>query len=138
MVMDLSRIPLFAAITKRMSWLGERQAVLAQNVANADTPGYAAKDVKAPDFSKLVAGTGHRLPMAATQPGHIVPVSAAGAFEAVTDSVSERSPNGNAVSVEEQMMKISDTNNDYALTTSLYKKQISLLQMALGRGGSSG
>ena len=135
--MDLSRIPLFAAITKRMGWLGERQAVLAENVANADTPGYASKDVKPLDFAKLVAGTAHRLPLATTQTRHIVPVSAEGAFEQVTDPASERSPNGNDVSIEDQMMKISDTNNDYALTTSLYKKQIGLLQMVLGRGSSS-
>jgi len=135
--MDLSRIPLFAAITKRMGWLGERQAVLAENVANADTPGYASKDVKPLDFAKLIAGTAHRLPLATPRPGHIVPVSAQGAFEQVTDPASERSPNGNDVSVEGQMMKISDTNNDYALTTSLYKKQIGLLQMVLGRGSSS-
>jgi flagellar basal-body rod protein FlgB len=135
--MDLSRIPLFAAITKRMAWLGERQAVLAQNVANADTPGYVAKDVAAPDFAKLIGGAvGPRIAMATTQPGHIVPVSATGSFKEVTAPVSERSPNGNAVSVEEQMMKLSDTTNDYALTTSLYKKQISMLQMVLGRGSS--
>ena len=111
--------------------------MLAQNVANADTPGYAAKDVKPPDFAKLMAGGAHHLPLAATRPGHIVPVSAAGDFEQVTDPATERSPNGNDVSIEAQMMKISDTNNDYALTTSLYKKQIGLLQMVLGRGSSS-
>ena len=53
--MDLSKIPIFEAIAKRMSWLGERQTVLAQNVANADTPGFAARDLKAPDFSRLMA-----------------------------------------------------------------------------------
>jgi flagellar basal-body rod protein FlgB len=129
--MDLSRIPLFAAITKRMGWLGERQAALAQNVANADTPGYIAKDVALPDFAKLMAGAG-RLTQAATQPGHIVPVNAAGSLQSVTDRAGERSPDGNAVSLEQQMMKISDTANDYALTTSLYKKQIVLLKIALG------
>jgi flagellar basal-body rod protein FlgB len=136
MVMDLSHIPLFAAITKRMGWLGERQAMLAQNVANADTPGYVAKDLPPPDFTKLLAGAAHRLTMATTQPGHIVPVSAAGSFQAVSDRAGERSPDGNAVSLEQQMMKISDTANDYALTTSLYKKQISMLQMVLGRSGT--
>ena len=132
MVMDLSRIPLFDAITKRMGWLGERQAALAQNVANADTPGYVAKDVAPPDFTKLLAGAAHRLSLATTQAGHIVPVSAAGSFQQVSDRAGERSPNGNAVSLEQQMMKISDTANDYALTTSLYKKQIVLLKIALG------
>ena len=55
--MDLSQIPLFAALSKRMSWLADRQAVLAQNVANADTPGYAARDLREPDFRKYLTQT---------------------------------------------------------------------------------
>jgi flagellar basal-body rod protein FlgB len=131
--MDLSKIPLFEAITRRMSWLGERQAVLAQNVANADTPGYAAKDVKAPSFGELVSGAGGRLKLTTTAPGHVVPVQAGGSFKLQPQKVTERAPNGNAVQLEDQMMKISDTANDYALTTSLYRKQIGMLKLVLGR-----
>ena len=98
-----------------------------------------ARIVAAPDFAKLIGGAvAPRIALATTQPGHIVPVSAhRRRSEQVTVPVSERSPNGNAVSLEEQMMKVSDTTNDYALTTSLYKKQISMLKMVLGRGSSS-
>jgi flagellar basal-body rod protein FlgB len=136
--MDLGKIPLFEAITKRMSWLGERQSVLAQNIANADTPGYAAKDLKTPDFSALVAHGGQRLPMAVTDPGHIVPVQASGTFKEVPQKTGERAPNGNSVQLEDQMMKVSDTANDYALTTTLYKQQLGLIKLVLGHGGSSG
>ena len=135
--MDLSKIPLMEAITRRMSWLGERQSVLAQNVANADTPGYTAQDVKAPSFAELVSGASPRLQMATTSPGHIVPVQTGGEFKLQPQKTSERAPNGNSVQLEDQMMKISDTANDYALTTSLYRQQIGLLKAALGRGGSS-
>lgn len=135
--MDISKIPLLEAITKRMSWLGERQSVLAQNVANADTPGYTAKDVTAPSFAELVSGASSRLPMAVTAPGHITPVSDAGSFKITPQKVSERAPNGNAVQLEDQMMKISDTTNDYALTTSLYRQQLGLIKLALGHGSSS-
>ena len=139
--MDLTKIPLLEAITRRMSWLGERQSVLAQNVANADTPGYTARDVKAPDFSKLVAGAmaggAARLPMAVTEPGHIVPVDSSGGFTLVAQKSPERSPDGNAVQLETQMMKVSDTANDYALTTSLYRQQLGLLKLVLGHSSGN-
>lgn len=136
--MDLSRIPLFEAITKRMAWLSERQSVLAQNVANVDTPGYLAKDVKAPDFATLVAHASQRLPLAATAPGHIAPVHAGSSFKQIAEKTGEKSPNGNNVQIEDQMMKVSDTTNDFALTTSLYRAQMGLLKLALGRGTGSG
>jgi flagellar basal-body rod protein FlgB len=135
--MDLSKIPLLEAITKRMSWLGERQSVLAQNVANADTPGYTAKDVAAPSFAELVSGASAHLSMTVTAPGHIMPVSEAGSFKITPQKITERSPNGNAVQLEDQMMKISDTTNDYALTTSLYRQQLGLIKLALGQANGS-
>jgi len=134
--MDLSKIPIFEAMTRRMAWLGERQAVIAENVANVDTPGYTAKDVKPLDFSQLVHGVSQKLGIATTQPGHIVPVSAAGSFQQIAQKSGERAPNGNGVQIEDQMMKISDTANDYALTTSLYRNQIGLLKLVLGRGSA--
>ena len=69
--MDFSKLSLFSAMTRRMAWLGQRQEVLAQNIANADTPGYAAQDLKEPTFRALLSGTNSRLAMAATAPGHI-------------------------------------------------------------------
>jgi flagellar basal-body rod protein FlgB len=133
--MDLGRIPLFAALTKRMGWLAERQSVLAQNVANADTPGYAARDLRPADFGALVAGGKAPLALAVTQPAHLAPKSEGGAFGVVTTG-GERSLNGNAVSLEQEMMKVSQTASDYSLMTSLYRKHLSLLKSAIGHGGS--
>jgi flagellar basal-body rod protein FlgB len=130
--MDLTKIPLLEAMTKRMSWLGERQSVLAQNIANADTPGYVAKDVQPPSFAELVTGAAAKLPMAVTEPGHITPVSDDGGFKITGNKPKERSLDGNAVQLEDQMMKVSDTANDYALTTSLYRQQLGLIKLALG------
>ena len=53
-IMDLSKIPLFTMLTERMAWLNKRQAVLAQNIANADTPGYKPKDPAPVDFEVIV------------------------------------------------------------------------------------
>src|SRR5579862_3870097 len=71
--MDIRSIPLFEAITRRMAWLTDRQTVLAENVANANTPGYLEKDLKEPDFRGVLARAGGSsiLQIAATQPGHI-------------------------------------------------------------------
>ena len=54
--MNLPDVPLLSMLRERMTWLHQRQDVLSQNVANADTPGYVARDLKAQDFSAMLAG----------------------------------------------------------------------------------
>ena len=54
--MTMPDVPLLSMLKSRMSWLEARQNVLSQNVANADTPGYAARDLKPMDFESLVKG----------------------------------------------------------------------------------
>lgn len=132
--MDFSKLPLFSAMTRRMTWLGERQQVLAQNIANADTPGYAAQDIKEPSFKELMGGASSRLAMAATAPGHI---RAGDATKAAVDRTpdTERTTSGNSVVLEDQMMKVSKTAMDFQLTTNLYRKHIAMIKTALGRGG---
>ena len=56
--MDITKLPLFETMRERLSFLTARQSVLAENVANANTPGYEAKDVEAPDFAAMAAGEG--------------------------------------------------------------------------------
>ena len=131
--MDLSNIPLFGAITRRMAWLTERQSVLAENVANANTPGYLEKDLKEPDFRALVQGASSSVHLAATQPRHITKTST-GALVPTVDTTEERTLNGNGVSVEAQMMKVSENTSDYSLITTLYKQHLALIKLALGSG----
>jgi flagellar basal-body rod protein FlgB len=125
--MDLSQIPLFKAMAQKLAWLGGRQTVLAQNVANMNTPGYHGSDLKPIDFGKLLSGEDSGpLKLVATSPGHIS--TPASGDQGNAQKVELQGP----VQVEEQMMKVSDTATQYAFTTSLYQKQIALLKAAIG------
>src|SRR5690606_4245718 len=109
------------------------QEVLAQNIANADTPAYAAQDLKEPTFRALLSGASSRLVMAATAPGHIGGTEAAKA-KAENAPDSERTTSGNTVVLEDQMMKVAKTTMDFQLATNLYRKHLSMIKTALGRG----
>jgi flagellar basal-body rod protein FlgB len=132
--MDLKTIPLFKAMMSRMAWLTERQQVLAQNVANADTPNFKPRDLKAVSFRDLVAGSSSgKLQVAATQAHHLVPAGASAAFRADVERNVELSPSGNGVNIEDQMLKVSSTANEYQMTANLYRRQIAMLKTVLGR-----
>ncbi len=136
--MDIGQIPLFAALSKRMSWLTARQTVLAENVANANTPGYSAKDLKELDFKSLIGnspGSGP-LRLAADKPGHIAPTVPNNPTPVVTIS-DGKSLDGNGVSLESEMMKVSTNAADYSVITAIYKQNISMIKTVLG-GGSGG
>ena len=135
--MDIGHIPLFTAFAKRMAWLSARQTVLAQNVANANTPGYVAKDLKEINFNSMVSNAPGLLQLAATQPGHFAPAvpTTPTQLETVAD---DRALDGNGVSLEAQMMKVSSNAADYALVTTLYKDNVAMIKTALGGAGSSG
>jgi flagellar basal-body rod protein FlgB len=138
--MDIGQIPLFSALSKRMSWLTARQTVLAENVANANTPGYAAKDVKELDFKTLIgqASTGARggpLQMAADQIGHIAPSGSLNNATPIVQVADDQSLDGNGVSLEAQMMKVSTNAADFSLISTLYKQNISMIKSVLGGGG---
>ncbi len=135
--MDLSNIPLFQVLSKHMSWLNQRQGVLAQNVANADLPGYRAQDIEKPDFKKILAaggsdvGTGGKLTLATTAAGHMGGVASSGTFKQYTVG-GDSNITGNNVSLEEQVLKVSQNASDYSLTETFYRSQLGLIKMALG------
>ena len=80
--MNLQKLPIFAMLTSKMGWLNERQRVLSQNIANADTPGYTPKDLKPVNFAREVAATERKLKVAATAPSHIAPRISGGMWRA--------------------------------------------------------
>lgn len=133
--MSFKSIPLLTALTERMKWLSARQGVLSQNIANSDTPGYQASDLKPQTFKEMVGKTElAKVSMSTTNSGHIVNETKSD-FDPKTDRETyEVTPSGNAVVLEEQMLKLADTQIQYQMTTSLYKKQIGMLKTALGRG----
>jgi flagellar basal-body rod protein FlgB len=137
--MDLGKLPLFSMMSQRLAWLGKRQEVLAQNVANADTPGFHARDLKEQTFRDLLGASGAGdVAMARTRANHIAPAGEANgnrAFKAVDPKDADVSLSGNSVDVEDQMMKVSKTAMDHQLTINLYRKHIAMMKAALGRPG---
>jgi len=124
---------IFSLLGKRMDWLGQRQKVLAQNIANADTPDYVPHDLKSQDFRRMVER--QYLPTlrpSATQAGHIQSSSLKADDRSVEQKERyETAPSGNAVVLEEQLIKVAQTQNDYNAITNLYKKQVAMMKMAL-------
>jgi flagellar basal-body rod protein FlgB len=131
--MDLNKNSLLSSMTKKMGWLSERQRVLAENIANADTPAFVPKDLT--PFDPKRGAPVNRVAMAATSPMHRAGTAAQGsAAQAVVQKKPyEAAPSGNSVVIEEQMMKAADTATDYQAITNLYRKQVNLIRTALGR-----
>ena len=133
--MDLSNVPLFNIVKKRMAWLGKRQEVISQNIANSDTPKYRARDVKGFKFKELVRKDSGHVAMISTNSEHLrgqtKRTSEFGIGEVRLPY--ETTPNGNSVILEEQLAKMGESSVNYRLTTELYKKHIGMLRSALGR-----
>jgi flagellar basal-body rod protein FlgB len=132
--MDIGEIPLFAMLRGRMGHLTERQRLIAQNVANADTAGYAPQDLKPYTFQgQLAAQRGVTL-QAATQPGHMASASqrsgGGAVFKAVESKDSETTLDGNSVVLEEEMLKMTQARMNYDAAVSFYQKSLNLLRMA--------
>ena len=132
-----TKAALFQLISARMSWLSQRQVVLSQNIANADTPDYQPKDLRAADFTRLVegvAGRPGRLAMAQTGPAHLdgAPAARIGLAGRAQVTAYEVAPDGNAVVLEEQTAKAAQTALDFQLTSNLYRKYLGMVRIALG------
>lgn len=132
--MDFNKVSLFGMMKQRLAWLGQRQEVLAQNIANADTPGYRPRDIKPLEFRGMVNRQLSPVTMETTHGNHL-----AGHTENVKtfdDQVNRRpyetAPAGNAVILEEQMAKISETSVTHRLTTELYRKHLGMVRTAIG------
>lgn len=138
--MKLSTLPLFAALTECFAWLGQRQEVLAQNIANADTPQYKPRDLAPSRFAAMLAGSGGGVGLAMTLSGHL---GGAGYQQGepftVVGTHREGGVNtfGNAVVLEEELAQIAKTASDYQLTANIYRKHVDLVKLALGRGSGA-
>ncbi len=135
--MDLDSIPLFKLMTRKMDWLTQRHAVIAENVANVDTPGFKPSDLTPFTFRDALGDSRHLEPTL-TSPAHMQltpPDNGPGTVQK-DKKLYETKPDGNAVVAEQQMLKMTETSQDFNTVTALYKRNLSLLTMALDRGGS--
>jgi flagellar basal-body rod protein FlgB len=132
--MPITDIPILSMLRSRMQWHQARQEVLAENVANADTPNYQAHDLVAPDFSRQlskVASVG----LARTDPNHIGGGAGGGDSDFATNAKEryEVRPRGNAVSHEDEMLKVGNNQLEYEAVTAMYTHSLGLIKIALDR-----
>ena len=125
---------LFALLSSRAAWLGARHSVLAQNLANADTPGFRPGDLVPFERALKTAGQTPTPELARTAAGHLAGVATPRPMNPRNGRVQswEVAPSGNGVILEEQMEKLARTQLDHQLVSSLYGKHIAMLRTALG------
>jgi flagellar basal-body rod protein FlgB len=134
--MDYSSITLMKMMAVKMAYLSEKQDVLAQNVANIDTPGYKAKKLHDLDFNRLAMAESRRLKMRASTGGT--------SMQGIRDTQNfrteeqrktyETTPVENSSSLEEQMAMVAQNKLEYTTATNLYSKTTGMFKTALGDG----
>jgi flagellar basal-body rod protein FlgB len=129
----------FAMAHREMHWLSERQKVVAENIANANTPHYQPKDIKPIDFKTVLDAEPQPVRAVVTNPMHISPVVDKSSFDTVTEHRPEESKiDGNAVLLEEQTKIIGDIKDMHTLATNLMQANMSMFKTAIGNGGGGG
>ena len=132
--MDLQDLPLLSMLRQRMTWLNQRQDLLSQNVANADTPAYVARDLRALDFDQALKTETSGGRMTTTNVRHIsIAPQQMSKFEDYETPDQESNPDGNAVSLEQEMIKVSETQAQFQAATNLYAKAMSMMRTAIGQ-----
>jgi flagellar basal-body rod protein FlgB len=145
--MPISGIPLFSMLRTKMQWHQERQRLLAENVSNADTPNFRPRDLAPLKFDRTpvaggaggaggagARGAGGPVVLARTDPGHIGPSnSGATQFQPDRKGVYEVRPAGNAVTLEDEMLKVAANQMDYQAATTLYGRSLGLIKTAIGK-----
>lgn len=132
--MAITDLPVLSMLRARMQWSQARQSLIAENVANADMPGFRPRDLAALRFDRAAgtAATG----LTVTAPGHIAPAGARAdaGLETRRAKGFEVVPSGNGVNLEDEMMKAGDNQADYQLAASLYQHSLTTLKIAVGKG----
>ena len=131
--MSITNLPLFTMLRARMQWSQERQRLLAENVAQADSPNYRPRDLAPLRFDQprtAVASLG----LDRTQANHIVGITGApGRFQDTAARSYDVRPSGNAVNVEDEMIKVAANQMDYQAAATLYTRSLGLIKTAIGK-----
>ncbi|SFR51752.1 flagellar basal-body rod protein FlgB [Yoonia tamlensis] len=124
----LETLDIFRTASAMASHAGARQAVVARNIANADTPNFRAQDVT--PFARAYENTTHQL--RATRPDHIN--TRASTFAAqIIDTGAEPSPNGNTVALEDELLKSVSVSRDHDKALAIYRHAMTVLRTSLGK-----
>jgi flagellar basal-body rod protein FlgB len=119
-------VNLFDIASKQAQWLSVRQAAIAGNIANANTPGYTAGDVE--PFEKVLDRG--PLSVSATQAGHVGAIEAASFEIRHQDSTASVLPSGNSVVLEDELVKAGEVRRSYELNTAIVRSFHSMIMLA--------
>ncbi|MAM34992.1 MAG: flagellar basal body rod protein FlgB [Micavibrio sp.] len=136
--MTIQNIALFQALGAKMDYLDTKQKVIAQNISNADTPNYRAREISDVDFGRVLSDvTGSKkVRMASTNAGHMPAAGEVSKGKNVKQKTTyEVAPSENSVILEEQMMRANETSIDHTLMMNIMRKNIGMIRTALGQGG---
>jgi flagellar basal-body rod protein FlgB len=120
---------IFALAERRLAWIDQRQQVLAQNIANVDTPAYRARDLS--PFQQLLGAP--PVTPAQTNPLHLAGLRSP--LAGTQTRPTERAPDGNAVNLEGELTKVAQDETDSALVGNLWKSYMGMYLNALGHAG---
>ena len=126
--MAIADLPLFAMLRTRMQWHQERQRLLAENVANADTPGFRPRDLSPLQFDRLAPKLA-QVSLDRTEPNHFASLD--GSRD--TRQGFEVQPAGASVVLEDAMIKVAANQMDYQAATTLYTRGLGLIKTAIGK-----
>jgi len=127
----LNKIEIFNMAQAMAEHAATRQTAVAQNIANADTPGYRARDVTSfADTYQTQTNDGFR----ATRSGHILPGEGPGSAQVrINPTPGTESPNGNTVSLEHEMLNAADVKRQHDMALTVYSTSLNILRTTLGR-----
>ena len=119
---------LFALAEQRLEWIDQRQRVVAQNIANADTPNFQPRDLT--PFDQLMRNQ----PVAPAQTNALHMAGRVELASLKQEAPAERSPDGNGVGIEGQLTKVAQDETNAALVGNLWKTYMGMYMTALGHG----
>jgi flagellar basal-body rod protein FlgB len=125
----LENLKLLGATLARMEYSSTRQKLIANNIAHADTPNYKGKDLKAfslsePPLQQNSTRLEHFDASEKSLYGYIL--------ETTKNDVYDQTLNKNKISIEEEMVKASETESGHRLATTVWQRSLALLKMSLG------
>lgn len=127
--MDINTLSLASALAAHAA---ARQQVIAENVAHADTPGYRARDIA--DFASIVDDQMGAFSARMTRPGHLAFGADARGFDPREQTaLGAETPNGNSVSLEDQMMRGAEVRQEHELAVGVYAKSLEILRSTVSR-----
>ena len=125
-------LDIFSAATLMAQHAGQRQAIVSQNIANADTPDYRAKDLV--PFSEEIDNHFDEPKWQSTRQGHFnIPHQALSASGAVVSDNGYMEPNGNSVSLASEMARAAEIEKQHTRAITVYKHAMQIMRTSLGK-----